>query len=171
MLTNYWRIAWRFLQRNKVFTSIHVSGLALGICGCLVIYLIVHYELSFDRHWADGDRIYRIAGVLHRSEGVEMIANSPTDDVAGFETQIPGFEAKAAVFAFGGKIAVPQPGAPEKTYDNHLGDMYDHTAVITSRGYFDIFKYQWLAGNAASLDAPNHVVLTESRGRLYFGNN
>jgi putative ABC transport system permease protein len=170
MLKNYWRIARRFLWRNKIFTSIHILGLALGICGCLVLYLIIHYELSFDRQWADGDRIYRIVGVLHRSAGEEMFVNSPTDDVAGFETQIPGFGSKAAVFAFGGKIAVPQEGAPEKTFQNHLGDMYDHTVVITSPGYFDIFRYQWLAGNAASLDAPNHVVLTESRGRLYFGN-
>jgi hypothetical protein len=97
-----------------------------------------------------------------------MFVNSPTDDVAGFETQIPGFESKAAVFAFGGKIAVPEAGEPDKTFDNHLGDMYDHTVVITTPDYFSIFGYQWLAGNAGSLDAPNNVVLTESRGRLYF---
>ncbi|HET6255218.1 MAG TPA: FtsX-like permease family protein [Puia sp.] len=170
MLRNYWRIAWRFLARNKVFTGIHILGLSLGICGCLVIYLIIHYELSFDRNWHAGDRIYRIVGDINRGDGFEHFANSPSGDVAGFETQIPGFEAKAALFGFRGKIAVPQAGGPEKTFDDHLGDMYDHTAVITSAAYFDIFRYSWLAGDAATLDRPDNVVLSESRGRLYFGN-
>jgi putative ABC transport system permease protein len=170
MLKNYWRIAWRFLSRNKVFTSIHILGLALGICGCLVLFLITHYELSFDRQWADGDRIYRIVGEGHQADGEERFMNSPFKDVAGFETQIPGFEAKAAVYDMDGKIAVPQAGAPEKPMDNRVGDMYQRTAIITSPGYFDIFRYQWLAGNAATLDQPDRVVLTASRGRLYFGN-
>jgi putative ABC transport system permease protein len=170
MLTNYWRIAWRFLWRNKVFTSIHILGLALGICGCLVLFLITHYELSFDRQWPDGNRIYRIVGTRHLPDGEDEFMNSPYRDVAGFETQIPGFEAKAAVYDMDGKIAVPQAEGPEKTFDNRVGDMYERTAIITSAGYFDIFRYQWLAGNAATLDEPNHVVLTASRGRLYFGN-
>jgi putative ABC transport system permease protein len=169
MLKNYWRIAWRTITRNKVYTTINVLGLALGICGCLVLYLITHYELSFDRQHPDGDRIYRIVGNAHRPDGEEAFMNSPYDDVAGFETQIPGFEAKAAVFGFGAKITVPQQGAPAKEFENRLGDMYQHTAVVTSAAYFNIFKYQWLAGNAATLDQPNNVVLTESRGRLYFG--
>src|SRR5580704_2896688 len=169
MLKNYWRIAWRTVTRNKVYTTINVLGLALGICGCLILYLIIHYELSFDRQHPDGDRIYRIVGNAHRPDGEEAFMNSPYDDVAGFETQIPGFEAKAGVFGFGGKITVPQQGAPAKEFENHLGDMYEHTAVITSPGYFHIFPYQWLAGNAATLDQPNQVVITESRGRLYFG--
>jgi ABC-type lipoprotein release transport system permease subunit len=170
MFKNYWRIAWRFLWRNKTFTSIHILGLALGICGCLVIFLIMHFELSFDRQWQDGDRIYRIVGDRLQPDGEEVFMNSPYNGVAGFETQVPGFEAKAAVYSMTGKIAVPQTGAPEKVFDNHVGDMYQRTAIITTSDYFNIFRYQWLAGNAATLDQPEHVVLTESRGRLYFGN-
>ncbi|HTR28301.1 MAG TPA: ABC transporter permease, partial [Puia sp.] len=170
MIKNYWRIAGRFLWRNKIFTSIHILGLALGICGCLVIFLIAHYELSFDRHWQGGERIYRIVGDIHRPDGQQEFLNSPSKEVAGFETQIPGFEAKAAVYSMDGKIEVPQPGQPAKAFDNRVGDMYERTAIITTSGYFDIFRYQWLAGKAATLDQPDHVVLTESRGRLYFGN-
>jgi ABC-type lipoprotein release transport system permease subunit len=169
MLQNNWRIAWRFLVRNKIYTGIHILGLALGISGCLVIFLITHFELSFDRHHPDGNRIYRIVGNIHRPDGEEGFLNSPTADVAGFETQIPGLEGKAGIFEFAGKIGVPQAGQPEKTFDNHLGDMFQHTAVITSSSYFAIFQRQWLAGNANTLDQPDHVVLTEGRGRLYFG--
>ena len=39
MIRNYWRIAWRNIARNKVYTFINILGLALGICGCLVLFL------------------------------------------------------------------------------------------------------------------------------------
>ena len=169
MLKNYWRIGWRFLLRNKVFTVIHVLGLSLGICGCLVLFLITHYEFSFDRNWADGERIYRIAGERHSPDGDEGFINSPYDDVAGFETQIPGFEAKAAVYEHHGKIAVPKTGGKAKEFDNHIPDSWQATAIFTRPGYFDVFRYTWLEGNARSLDRSDNVVLTESRARLYFG--
>ena len=169
MLKNYWRIGWRFLLRNKVFTVIHVLGLSLGICGCLVLFLITHYEFSFDRNWADGERIYRIAGERHSPDGDEGFINSPYDDVAGFETQIRGFEAKAALYEHHGKIAVPKTGEKAKEFDSHIPNSWQATAIFTRPGYFDVFRYTWLEGNAQSLDQQDNVVLTESRARLYFG--
>ena len=169
MLKNYWRIAWRFLTRNKVFTAIHILGLSLGICGCLVLFLITHYEFSFDRDWPDGDRVYRIVGERHGPDGQEDFMNSPIEDVAGFETQIPGFGAKAAVYDYGGKIVVPKMGEAAKEFDSRIPNSWQATEVFTRPGYFDIFRYNWLEGDARSLDEPNNVVLTESRARLYFG--
>jgi putative ABC transport system permease protein len=170
MLKNYWRTAWRNIVRNKVFTTINILGLALGICGCLVLYLITSYEFSFDRHRQDGDRIYRIVGTRQQPSGETDFMNSPFDDVAGFETQIPGFESKAALFGYGGKITIPQTGQPAKQFENHVaGSLYQRSAVFTWPAFFEVFKYRWLAGNARSLDVPNNVVLTESRARLYFG--
>ena len=170
MFKNYWRIGWRFLSRNKIFTAIHILGLSLGICGCLVLFLITHYEFSFDRNWADGERIYRIAGERRSPDGDEGFMNSPYDDVAGFETQIRGFEAKAALYEHHGKIAVPGMGGKAKEFDNHIPGSWQATAIFTRPAYFDVFRYTWLEGNARSLDRSDNVVLTESRARLYFGN-
>jgi putative ABC transport system permease protein len=170
MLKNYWTTAWRNIVRNKVFTTINILGLALGICGCLVLYLITSYEFSFDRHRPDGDRIYRIVGTRQQASGEVGFMNSPFEDVAGFQTQISGFESTAALFEYGGKITIPQTGLPAKQFDNHVpGSMYQKTAVFTWPAFFEIFPHRWLAGSAHSLDAPNNVVLTESRARLYFG--
>ncbi|HLI92533.1 MAG TPA: FtsX-like permease family protein, partial [Puia sp.] len=57
-----------------------------------------------------------------------------------------------------------------KHFDNHVGDQYQSAAIITVPDYFRVFPYRWLAGNAAVLDRQDELVLTESRGRLYFGN-
>ncbi|GGA98175.1 FtsX-like permease family protein [Puia dinghuensis] len=170
MLKNYWLIAWRTIGRNKIYTFINILGLALGICGCLVLFLITNYEFSFDRHHPDGDRIYRIVGDMQEGSGEQHFMNSPYDDLAGFETQIPGFAATAGVHGYSGKISVPRVGQPPASFDNHItGTMHMHNTVFTWPGYFDIFRYEWLAGSAGSLNRPNNVVLTESRGKLYFG--
>ncbi len=67
MFKNYFEIAWRTITRHKIYTAINIFGLALGICACMVIYLITSYEFSLDRFHKDGDRIYRIVGELQRS--------------------------------------------------------------------------------------------------------
>lgn len=169
MIKNYWRIAWRNIARNKVYTFINILGLALGICGCLVLFLITHYEFSFDRDHRDGDRIYRIVGDMQRGPNEGGFLNSPYDDLAGFETQIPGFAATAGIYCYDGKISIPQAGQPAKTVDNRLPGTWTHATAFTTPGWFQIFRYEWLAGSPGSLDRPNTVVLTESRARLYFG--
>ena len=60
MLKNYCRIAWRNISRHKLYTTINVAGLALGICSCIVIYLVAGYDLGFDRFHPGEDRIYLI---------------------------------------------------------------------------------------------------------------
>jgi putative ABC transport system permease protein len=72
MLKNNWRIAWRTLTHNKVYTGINILGLALGISGCLVLFQITHYEFSFDRDHPDGARIYRIVGDQQQASGAPL---------------------------------------------------------------------------------------------------
>src|SRR5215467_313702 len=64
MLKNYFTVAIRNFWRNKVFSLINISGLAIGISAALVIYLIVSYEFSFDKFEKDRDRIYRVVSNL-----------------------------------------------------------------------------------------------------------
>jgi hypothetical protein len=60
MIKNYFKTAWRNLQHNKIFSLINVTGLSIGISASLVIFLIVHYDFSFDKFEKDGGRIYRV---------------------------------------------------------------------------------------------------------------
>jgi putative ABC transport system permease protein len=169
MLKNYFRIAWRQISRHKIYTLINVTGLAFGICACLVIFLINSYDLSFDRFHPDGNRIYRIVGEMQRSNGEKMFLNSPIPDMAGFQHEIPGFEASVGYFLYGGKTNIPVAGQPDKKFSGDL-ENGGTASIFTGPSYFDIFKYQWLAGNASGLNAPFRAVLTESRARQYFGN-
>jgi ABC-type antimicrobial peptide transport system permease subunit len=165
MFKNHLKVAWRIIMRNKTYSLINVLGLALGLAACIIIYVITSYELSFDRFHPDGDRIYRIVGEAGMPNGEKDFLNSPIAEVAGFQYAISGFEAKAALHFYNGQVSVTK-GDKRLTVFNG-----NNEHVITEPQYFAIFKYQWLAGNAASaLSEPNKVVLTESKARRYFGN-
>ena len=170
MLKSYFKIAWRNLNRRKVYTIINVMGLALGISACIVIFLITSYEFSFDRFHQDKERIYRIVGEIQRSSGDNDFWNSPTDDVAGFQHQVPGFEAASGFHTFSEGVTIPQDNKPPKKFGGRLEGSWSAAAIITGPEYFDIFKHQVLIGNVlAALSEPNKVVLSEKRAKQYFG--
>src|SRR5512135_1244501 len=131
MFKNYFKIAWRNIARHKIYTTINVFGLALGICACMVIYLITSYEFSFDRFHKDGDRIYRIVGDMQGSNGEKNFLNSPYNDVAGFRNQIPGFESAAGVYSYGVAISIPDGNKPPKQFDNRIANSYSSSTIIT----------------------------------------
>ncbi len=60
MIKNYFKIAWRNLLKNKVFSAINIIGLASGLASFILIALYVADELSYDRFNEKANRIYRI---------------------------------------------------------------------------------------------------------------
>jgi len=64
MLTNYFKIAWRNILRNKTFSLIKIAGLALGLAVCLLILLYTKDEISFDRFHEKGKNIYRVVQTM-----------------------------------------------------------------------------------------------------------
>ena len=169
MFTNYFKIACRTIIRNKLYTVINVLGLAMGICGCLVIFLITHYEFSFDTFHPDKDRIYRIAGEFQQSGGQKFFMNSTLPEVAGIQTAIPGWEAAAGYHLYGENVTVPQGDQPVKQFGGDIEGTRVAASIIAGPEYFDIFKYQWLVGNPAVLKNPFKVVLSEKRAHQFFG--
>ena len=169
MLRNYFKIGWRNITRHKIYTGINMLGLAFGICACIVIYLVTMYDFSFEKFHPDKERIYRIVGEIQTSDGSTEFLNSVVNNVAGFQSQIPGFEAKAGFYNYGVGVSIPDGKNPLKKFDNRIPGSYSSSTIITWPEYFDIFKYHWLAGSPTTLNEPFKVVLSENRARKYFG--
>src|SRR5580658_1614517 len=110
MLRNYFRIAARILARNKLYTVINVLGLALGVCGCIVMWLVGSYEMSFDRFHPNGDRIYRVCSYVG-----EVLPPVPD----AIRRSIPGLEDVTAFFPLyqGCKVSIPVSGKPAVQFD------------------------------------------------------
>jgi hypothetical protein len=126
------KVAWRNILRQRWYSLIHVLGLAIGICVCIVIYLIGRYELSFDNFHPDANRIYRIVGDVQDKDGNVIFLNSPFREVAGIEHLIGGFETKAAFHVFGSTISVPSANGPVmKIYGNRQEGSYALATILT----------------------------------------
>lgn len=172
MFRNYFKIAWRNLARNKVYGIINIAGLALGISACLVIYLVTSFELSFDNFHPQKERIYRVTCDIHSPlRGIFHIGNVPDPAPMAMRTELTGFESVALFHSYYAKVTIANGNLPVKQFDQLKQGETRTDIVIAEPQYFDIFRYQWLAGNAATaLHDPFTVVLTESKARQYFGN-
>ena len=165
MFSNYFKNAWRHIMRHKTYSAINVMGLALGICGCLVIYLVVSYELSFDTFHPDKARIYCVDGSITGSKNPDdshwNSVQAPMPDA--MRSEMYGLEKVAAFQHYNPKVKIKEGDKVIKAFDETSG-------IITQPDYFDILPYTWLSGSKkTSLNKPMTVVLTQSRAKIYFG--
>jgi putative ABC transport system permease protein len=169
MLKNYFRIAWRIISRNRLYTLISVFSLALGICGCTVIWLVAHYEFSFDRFHPDSERIYRVGHGGNEQKSSDIIP--PMPEV--IRRTVPGVEAVTTFYNFraNSPVTVPAMGKrPAVQFSTGVeGEDRLSNCILADADWFTIFKYQWLVGDPGALGQPFTVVLTEDKARQYFG--
>ena len=77
MIKNYLKIAWRNLLKHKSFSFINILGLAIGIAACMIIFLYVHNEMTFDQYNLKTDRIARVTTILHTPESNMHFGTTP----------------------------------------------------------------------------------------------
>ncbi len=165
MIKNYFNIAIRTLWKNKVFSSINVLGLAIGISASLVIYMLVNYHFNFDKFEKDNNRIYRVvsnfsfSGEVYRNSGVaDPMAAAVKKEIAGLDAVIP-----FRTWNDDAKISVPDNKKEPKIFKHQL------SIVFADSNYFNLVSYTWIAGSPkTSLRNPYQIVLTESNAKLYF---
>ncbi len=152
------------LVRNRVYTLINVLGLTLGLCACLFIWVIVHYEFSFDRNHPEGKRVYRIIAYeqFMKDEPQHLVPVAPAAIPEVVRTEIPGVELVAPYHVLQNDTAkVVRAGR------QHL---FPAQSIVAGEEYFRIMGYRWLAGDPSmAMAQPFSVVLTEGRARQYFG--
>src|SRR5205085_5566728 len=76
MIKNYFKVAWRNLVKNKVFSFINIIGLATGLTCFILITLYVSDELSYDRYNDKADRIFRINAFIRLGGSEQKLAVS-----------------------------------------------------------------------------------------------
>jgi putative ABC transport system permease protein len=164
MIKNYIKIAFRSFWRHKVFTLINITGLAMGISASLVIYLIVHYDFTFDKFHKDGDRIYRVVTNFTFSAEPAYNAGVCGPLPAAVKTDVSGIEVSAPIF----RLFQPDVYVRQNT-GNTARFRYQKNVVFADKGYFKLFNYKWLNGSPeTSLNQPYQVVLTTGMAKQYF---
>ena len=160
MLKNYFVVALRSLRRRKGYAFINLLGLALGLACCLLIGLYVRHELSYDQHHADAERVYRV--VQHTSadgsEGMAWVGGAMGN---ALREDFPQIESLARLVRE--NVLVELRDGPEPRSFEEPRFVYADPAV------FDVLTLPFVQGDAAALDTPDTVLLTETTAEKYFG--
>ncbi len=169
MLKNYFKIAWRNLMKNKTYSIINISGLAVGIASTLLIFIVVSYELSYDTFQKNYNNIYRIVTNTKHSDGnTEYNPGIRVPAISAINTGFPQFTKT---------VPVTTDGSPQFTIiGNAINDVasskkfieQNKTAVFTKPSYFEVFNATWLEGNKDVLNDPSSIVLTKTLANRYF---
>ncbi|MCB0628229.1 MAG: ABC transporter permease [Saprospiraceae bacterium] len=160
MLINYLKTAIRHFSRQKLYTLLNISGLALGVAFLLLALMYWLNERSYDRFHERADNLYRITTSLMQYEGAPHSRTGGTGQVQGpaFKEAIP--EVLDYVRLLGGDV-----------YGDvrHEQEVLKMQMVFADENFFDLFTFPLLHGNpATALDEINSVVLTERAARRFF---
>jgi hypothetical protein len=120
MIRNYFKTSFRSLVRNKSYALINITGLATGIAVCMLIFIIIQYQTSFDTFHPKKDRAYRVLTVNHHTENANITYDKsvPYPMPVGLKTNFPQAEEVAPIFAsHNDELIVPgYNGEPQKSF-------------------------------------------------------
>lgn len=164
-MKKYLTLFWRHFKRNKVFTLINVTGLTIGITCSLVMFVMVKFELGFDRYHKNYENLYRIrteamniGNLQHRIGVPKPLPKAVSEDIAGLRN---------VAFVSSGHFAqfeIEDGEGAKRNFNAYRGLIY------TEPAFFEMFDWQWLAGGPEQLAEPNTVVLDKTTAEKYFPN-
>jgi putative ABC transport system permease protein len=158
MIKNYFKVAVRYLLRNKGYTAINILGLAIGITCCVLIMLFVRNEWSYDRFHIKADRIYRAWLQENYGEG-QIFTNTITPIPLGpaFQANIPDIESSCRVYPF-------------NTLVQYNGNRFNEPVNMVDSNFFQFFDFRLADGNPQNaFPNSNSLVISRDLAKKYFG--
>ena len=158
MIKNYITIAMRNLMRQKLYASIHIFGLSLGIACCILMALFVKNEWSHDHFHTHSDRLFRVVTQETRPSGeIKHHTLFPHGMAEELKAEF-GQVVRASAFMRGRFRALRD----SQVFDGHAG--------LVSPDFLAMFNFPLLAGDPATvLNRPDAIVISESIAKKYFG--
>lgn len=159
MIRNYFTIALRNIRQNPLYSVINIFSLAIGLAACMVIYLFIEDEKSFDAFHSKRDRIYRVDEVQSfPGTNVQKVALTMPGMALAFKADFPEVE-NVTRFSNRQKQLIKK---------NDVQLLIPNVAFVDST-FFDIFDYTVRQGDkSTALDEPYSMMVTESMALRFF---
>ncbi len=160
MLKNYLIIALRNIQRQKLYAFIKIFGLSIGIAACLLIYLFIVDELSFDNFHKNGDRLFRVVRIQYdkdtkKETGRQQFMPPPTGPE--LKKIYPEIEHQTRFVDGSGSI-------------RYKDKLFQETLSLVDPSFFEMFSFSLTKGDSkTALTETHNIVLTRSSADRYFG--
>jgi putative ABC transport system permease protein len=153
MIRSYFTMGWRNLWKNKLYSTLNITGLTFGIVCFLLIGLYVYDELTFDQHHNHANEIYRvIAHEKNPTNGATTIAAGGYRMAEESRQAIPEIEMTTRMARLG-RVNIIDPENPVNVQE---------TVTMGDEHFLQIFDFQMLEGDrATALKEPNSIVITE----------
>ncbi len=159
MLSNYFKIAFRNVKRNKAFSFINITGLSVGMTCSILIILYINYELSFDKYHKKADDIYRVVLTWtgEKGRGGELYNVMPGIFQSAVTREIP-------------EVLLATRAKTHEVIINHSGNLFKETGIrYVDPDFLEIFSFPLISGNAeTALNEPYSLILTEDMAKKYF---
>ena len=157
MLNNYFKIAWRNLVRNKSFSVINISGLAIGMASAMLILLWIQNEVSYDQFHAKLNRLYEAWSNDKINGSIRSLTNTPEIMAPALKKDYPEIEDVTRVNWTRNLLS-----------DNGEKKLMSVGAVV-DEGFLTMFSFPLLYGNATlALNNPHSIVLTQTLAKKLF---
>jgi len=159
MLKNYLLLAFKNFRKQKMFSLINILGLTVGITCCLMIFLFIINEFSYDNFHKNGKNIYRVMRVSHQN-GTSEIPYLSAPYATALLTDYPDAVQHAVrVFPDNDLITYKEISFNEKKI------------FLVDSNFFSLFSFPLIKGDPNTvLNDPSHIVMTASTAKKYFGN-
>ncbi|MEE4164106.1 MAG: ABC transporter permease [Woeseiaceae bacterium] len=157
MFRNYVKIAIRNIAGNPLFSLINIVGLAIGLACCIIITVFVNYELSYDKHWKDADRIYRVTRDFFGNDLRLARVAPPIGPLLAAD--FPEIEDMTRILQAAGLSLSREDSM-----------IREDNMVLADGNVFQFFDLEFTSGDpATALAAPSNIVLSERAVDRYFG--
>jgi putative ABC transport system permease protein len=163
MFKNHIKIAWRSLKKQPFFTFLNTFGLAIGISGALLIALYIYDELSYDKMFADADRIHRVNADIKFGGEDRKFAVTPAPMAETIDNDFSEVELTTRFRTRGSALV--------RKVDSEV-NIKEQQATYVDSTFFEMFGIDLLAGDLkTALKLPNTLVLTKTAAEKHFGIN
>lgn len=162
MIYNYFKIAWRNLRRNKIFSAINILGLSLGIAVSLLIILFVVHEFSYDTFHNNAQRIFKAKGEIKYGDNIFNMEVFSAGTAAAVKDITPEVENVVRVYAKS-RVLIGRTDQPQTRF-------YENNFLFVDPSFWDVFSFKIQAGNPSrAFTNPNQLLLTPAMAKKYFG--
>lgn len=174
MFKNYFKIALRNIQKHKLYSLINIFGLTLGITCCIIIYLFISDEFSYDSFHENKDNIYRVEVIEYKIPKWDVEPNPffDTREAEGVNNSpwLPLPLGPTLKDRYPEIVHFTRPGQGSVVVRNE-NQSFDQEVLYTDPSFFEMFSFPLLQGSPEiALKDPNNIVLTPETVQKYFGN-
>jgi len=167
MIKNYFKIAWRNLMKNKVFSFINIFGLSVGLTCCMLISLYIYNELRYDSFHKNIAQLYQLGTVFSKDGKDDRTGNTPAPMAEAMKREYPEIEETTRLLTL---FVEDKTLLQYKQSNGSPKSFYENKGYMADANFFKLFSYQFIEGvPSAALVNPNSLVLSEEIAKKFFG--